>query len=100
MREHELREIQHVRDTAMTARQIREALESVDDDAAVFFVCSYGDRGKTQQALPVGEVIGDCSARNLRTTGYSESGIAMVEDDENESEIPDDDDFPVTFLRT
>lgn len=101
--EREIREISHAMECAMTAKQLREALEDVDDDARVFFVCDYGDHHNTPQALPVGEHIADCSASDLHTTAYSQSGVAMIEErepnDEPAPEWPEDEDFPVCFLR-
>lgn len=92
----DLHEIHNVMEQAMTAKQVREMLENVDDDSRVFFVCNYGDHHNTPQALPVCEVIGDCSVGNLATTAYSQSGVQMIEE---EGEVPDDEYLPVAFLR-
>jgi len=104
IREADMDEINDVMESAMTVRQIREALEFADQDARVFFTCNYGDHGRTQQALPVGDAITDCDSSDLYTTAYSQSGVAQVEergpDDEPKPEWPEDECFPVVFLNS
>lgn len=103
----DIREITETTDRAMTVRDLIEALEGADPDARVLFVCNYGDYSNTQQALPVEEVVADCSLADLATSAYSQSGLAMIEngneEDEDEEEdedgFPDDEDMPVVFLR-
>lgn len=96
----EINEINEVAERAMTVRHILEALEGADPDARVFFVCTYGDYHNTQQALPVGEVIEDCSTANLATSAYSQSGLSMLDDDSEPREFPDDEEQSVVILRT
>ncbi len=57
----------------------------VDTDSPLLFVCNYGDRGRTQQALPI-EELDVFSTKNLSKTAYSESGISFDEEKEEESE--------------
>lgn len=98
----DIREITETTDRAMTVRDLIEALEGADPDARVLFVCNYGDYSNTQQALPVEEVVADCSLANLATSAYSQSGLAIVEDgdeEEDEDGFPKDEDMPVVFLR-
>lgn len=98
------REIEHQLEAAMTVRHIREALEGADDDARVFFTCSYGDYHNTPQALPVGEVVEDLDTNDLAESAYSQSGIRLLEerdpDDEPRPEPEDEDVFPVVILRS
>lgn len=74
---------------AMTVRELREELESYDDDAVVLFACDYGDISHTIQALPVrsaDEI--DCDER-LAESAYSQSGAA-IEDEEYRGDGEDD----------
>ena len=77
-------EVHHECGKAMSAKQVREALEDVDDDAPVFFVCDYGDYS-TKQALPVTEVV-DAERKHLYESAYSQSGVAMREEDRDETD--------------
>lgn len=90
------KEVMRVSEQAYTAKQMREILDRMDDDARVFFVCNYGDRQRTQQALPVSEVV-ESDTGLLAETGYSQSGIALV--DEEYLNQCDNATFPVVILR-
>lgn len=56
-------------------------------DVPVLFTSNYGDRGRTEQALPIAEVT-QAGTRNLYDTPYSDSGIAYDEErDEERDEL-------------
>ena len=99
--ESEVKKISDVIGMAITARHLREALESVHDDTAILFVCDYGDYHNTQQVLPVGDFLMDSSASDLYTSGYSNSGVALIEDDSNDEprEYPEEENYPILLLR-
>lgn len=93
-------QVQHVIENAMTGRQIIEAIESYGDlDVPMFFVCDYGDRYHTQQALPITEIV-DAERKHLVESGYSSSGIALREDEgSDETDEPDDEQGCVLIMR-
>lgn len=97
-------EVERVLDRCMTAKQLIGQLEDLDPDARVFFVCDYGDYHRTQQALPVEEVIGTDSSA-LRSTAYSGSGVCMIEDDGKDDDKDEEDEeeevetHQIAFLR-
>lgn len=68
----------------LTVRELREALESFDDDLPVVSNVSYGDRLRTQQAIMVDEV----DYVSLTPTAYSESGYKVIDTlDEDDDDI-------------
>ncbi len=84
-------EVQQVMGSAMTAKQMIEMLEDMPPDAVVFFSCNYGDHSRTQQALPI-ESVEESEVKYLYDTAYSQSGIALREDqgsDEDDEEYTD-----------
>jgi hypothetical protein len=86
MTEQNRREVERCLRGAVTVAELRNALDGYPDDARVVFVCDYGDYSHTQQALPVREVTtSDEEGTCLAPSAYSQSGLAMYEDD------PDDD---------
>jgi hypothetical protein len=91
-------EIAHVTDRAMTARHIIEALQDLDPDSRVLFVCGYGDYHDTQQVLPVTE-IEQYSTSDLTTTPYSKSGLAMVENDDSYDDDDTGHEEPIIIMR-
>jgi hypothetical protein len=62
----------------MTVAELREALESFEPDAPVVFTYNYGDRAGTS-AVGVIRVVAEMP---LRSTGYSATGLALREDDD------------------
>ena len=66
----------------MTASELIERLQECDGDAIVMFTCSYGDYGRTQQALFV-EDLTETTARSIVDSAYSQSGLALVDDDDD-----------------
>lgn len=94
------REIVSRINSAFTKKQLLEELEFIDDDALVLFVCDYGDHHHTQQALPVSEAE-EMLVRDLSTSAYSHSGVALPDDDpDDEPSEPDDyADQPIVILR-
>lgn len=70
----------------ITAKVLREALADLDDDALVVFSSNYGDHGRTEQ---VHFLDGEIEERHVKESGYSESGFALVDqDDEPEEDAP------------
>jgi hypothetical protein len=67
----------------ITVAQLRELLEDQADQALVVFSADYGDYHRTQQALPLRGEVEDCS---LIKTGYSNSGYAIAEPDDEDAE--------------
>lgn len=73
----------------MTVADLKLQLESLDPDAKVLFVCDYGDYCHTQQALPVEQIYeGDEPQEQLVKSAYSKSGLALVDDEDDEGEVP------------
>lgn len=69
---------------AMTAAELITELEGLPEDTPVLFCCDYGDHCHTQQALPI-QQIEVVSASRLGESGYSQSGIALSREDEDDS---------------
>lgn len=86
-----IEEIEGICERSMTAGQLRKAMEGLDQDARVFFVCDYGDYHHTQQALPVEDML-DAEMGHLGTTAYSQSGLCVRGDEGDEN---GDDSLPV-----
>jgi hypothetical protein len=72
---------------ALTVGELITELQGYPEDAPVLFVTDYGDHCHTQQALPI-EAIEEWPISTIGTSGYSHSGIAFNEPDEDEE--PDD----------
>ena len=91
----------HVLERALTVRHLIEELENQDPDARVLFVCDYGDYHHTQQALTVSSSE-EYDTSNLRTSAYSHSGIALIEES-GEPDEPHEDDYegqPIVILQS
>lgn len=54
-----------------------------DEEAIVTFVANYGDRGATQQ---VHALYGEITERSIKESAYSDSGYALVKNEEDERE--------------
>ena len=67
----------------ITAGELREMIEGLDEDARIAFACNYGDRARTQQVI---SITGDMEESNLYRSAYSESGWAVCGDSEREHE--------------
>lgn len=65
----------------ITVAELIEQLQASDPDAKVLFVCDYGDYHHTQQALPVSEVRGIEYGENVVESAYSQSGLALYQED-------------------
>ena len=72
---------------SMTVRQLREALDGLDDEMLVAFACDYGDRAHTQQVLSI-TTADEYDESEIEESGYSNSGFALLEGDE-EDEAPE-----------
>lgn len=69
----------------MTVRDLQDALEGMDGDSKVLFVCDFGDYSNTRQALPVQEVI-DTLTSDLAATDYSQSGVRLVPEGDEDAD--------------
>ena len=77
-------------ESALTIRELIEQLSEFEDqDSRVMFVCNYGDYGRTQQALPVGEIEVH-TTRDIVSSAYSQSGAALETRDEYQEVYCDD----------
>lgn len=70
----------------MTVRDLRDLLEGHDDDTLVVASCNYGDYGRTEQAVALGQ--GDLSGELIRLeeSAYSTSGYAVPRDEHDQYE--------------
>ena len=60
----------------ITVAELMDLLADQDPDARVVFSTNYGDYHRTSQALPLR---GDVEEVQVKETGYSNSGFAVVE---------------------
>ena len=58
----------------ITVRALIEKLYNEDPDALVIFSANYGDRARTEQALPIRGTVEEVF---LTESGYSDSGFAV-----------------------
>lgn len=63
----------------LTVRELIDRLQEEDPDMPVVFTADYGDRGHTEQAIPIR---GRIEETGLSRTAYSDSGYKL--DDEND----------------
>lgn len=75
---------------AMTVRDLIDELKDANPDALVIFGCDYGDHVHTEQALPVTTVDELDSYEELSDSGYSTSGLAVKEWDDEDVDGADD----------
>lgn len=68
----------------ITVATLRRLLENEDDDALVVFTADYGDICHTPQALPLRGRIEEVT---IEKSGYSHSGYAIVDADEEDGGI-------------
>lgn len=61
----------------VTVGELKARLNDFHDDAPVVAVCNFGDRGRTMQAIAIGEPL---SGYCLKESGYSYSGYKVSED--------------------
>lgn len=64
----------------ITVGELMQLLSDYDPERKVIFAANYGDRGRTQQAIPIR---GELEEMPLRESGYSDSGYALAESDED-----------------
>ena len=76
-------------DNGMTAAMLIESLQDMHPDAIPLFVCSYGDYGSTQQALPITEIEA-MTTNELAESAYSQSGVALISDDPSDPDVDDE----------
>ena len=67
----------------LTVGQLKELLEDYDDDLQVIFTADYGDYHHTAQALPLS---GGADVAAIAESAYSNSGFALVTDEEQDDE--------------
>lgn len=93
------REVAHMLEEAMTARQLIDEIKEQcpDLDARVVLCADYGDYHHTTQALPVGSIKVIDSSR-LAESGYSHSHVAIVGTEEDEEQDKDDDTVDVVAI--
>lgn len=82
---------------SITVAELKRLLDHQDDHAMVIFSADYGDRCHTMQALPLR---GEVEEVAVCESGYSESGFAIDDRDEedHDSRTQMDADGVVTFL--
>lgn len=71
----------------MTKGELIRALEDMPDDTPVMITADYGDRGHTQQVLPITDVL-ELTAASLADTGYSATSVELL--DEANDDAPED----------
>jgi hypothetical protein len=76
----------------ITVGDLIDLLKNEDENALVIFGADYGDRSHTEQALPLK---GECETVNVKETGYSNSGFAIVDEDDSDFEDGDRDTYLV-----
>jgi len=67
----------------LTASSLIAHLEHFDEETPIFISCSYGDRCNTMQILPIQDT-GDFDIEDLETSGYSQSGVALKDEDDRQ----------------
>jgi hypothetical protein len=80
----------HILERTITVQQLIDELENQDPDARVLFVCNYGDYHNTQQALTL-DNSEEYDTSDLRTSAYSQSGLALIEESGEPDEEQEDD---------
>lgn len=93
--------IRRLLENTMTVGQVKRMLGN-DDNRPVIFTADYGDRGHTEQALPVNEII-DAESTDLRETPYSHSDVAIVDNEYDESprtDVPDVEPIIIAVIRS
>lgn len=66
---------------------IDRAIDMYGEDKPVVFTADYGDRCHTMQALSIS---GDLEERSIRESGYSSSGYAVNEPDDDRDDSNDE----------
>lgn len=96
MRPEDIRKINRTLENALTVEELIERLQEMDPESRVVFTCDYGDYHKTQQALTVRNV-DERGAEEIRTTAYSHSGLALVDNDEENEELSEEEDDMLNY---
>jgi len=91
-------EVTELMENTLTVGQLRDLIETIEDDTPVVIVCGYGDRGNTQQAIRIDDA--DMMVRgDFAPSAYSDSGVAMVEDEDGSGYDGEEDCNPVFVLQ-
>jgi hypothetical protein len=85
---------QQFADQTITVGRLIELLQDCDPNAPVGFAAPYGDHGRTEQAFPISD--GGLETRHIMETGYSNSGMGTVSDEE--IEVNEDEDGPAAVI--
>ena len=90
-------EIKRFVEGTMTGQQLINLITEYGSlDTPILFVTNYGDRGNTQQVHQLTEMH-DAELKHLYETPYSTSGIAVREEDSNETDDPNQE-FGIVLL--
>jgi len=74
----------------LTVAELIELLQDQDPDAKVIFSTNYGDYHRTQQALPIEGR--DFEEVKITKSAYSNSGFAVVSQDDDDGSFDREDD--------
>lgn len=67
----------------VTVGELMQLLSDYDPETPVIVTANYGDRCRTQQALPLS---GEAEETQITQSAYSDSGYAIGEPDEDEDD--------------
>ncbi len=76
-----------LRQHAWTVGDLIRELSDFDENSPVVFACDYGDHCHTEQALPI-EQAEALPAHRFSDTAYSNSGVRISRDDDEDEERP------------
>lgn len=82
--------------STITVGELRDMIEGHHDDERIGFACDYGDHGHTQQVL--GFSASDPEQHTVVESGYSNSGYALPDADDEEEGDDAGGDKVETFL--
>jgi hypothetical protein len=74
----------------ITVGELKDLLDGYDEDTPVIFSADYGDYHHTPQALPLK---GEAEDVTVTETGYSNSGFAVVTEEDEEIDYDEDEQF-------
>jgi hypothetical protein len=81
--------IEYLLTNTMTVAQIRAAIKGLPEDTPVVLASDYGDRNHTTQLLSLKDV-SKVYSTDLKETGYSETGVALKTEDEQDETRTDE----------
>ncbi len=84
MNTQDVKDVNRILNTAYRVQDLIDELTRCDPEAVVVFGCNYGDRGKTEQAIPVADVTEmDYGCETIDKSPYSQSGLAIKNSDDD-----------------